>query len=212
MELLSHRDRRLFNFKKVCAQWWGHFVLFSLKAQRIDYSTSSLCIANLFNFCHCGGWEILSCCFLICIPTMMTNDMSSFCVLIDHLGVSFCDVMCLFKYHALCYLFVLAIYFDCRSFAGYMHWFSSNLWLFFSPSLVIFSEHGFQFWYCLIHHFLILWLVIFVLYQKREREKKNLSLHQGHKNALLHLLLCACSLNSLFKVHGLSPFGVYDVR
>lgn len=29
---------------------------------------------------------------LICIPTMMTNDMSSFCVLIDHLGVSFCDV------------------------------------------------------------------------------------------------------------------------
>lgn len=29
---------------------------------------------------------------LICVPRMMTNDMNSFCVLIDHLGVSFCDV------------------------------------------------------------------------------------------------------------------------
>lgn len=29
---------------------------------------------------------------LICVPTMMTDDMSSFFVPIDHLGVSFCDV------------------------------------------------------------------------------------------------------------------------
>lgn len=125
-------------------------------------------------------------------------------------------VMCLFKSQAPCCVFVLAIYFDCRSFAGCRHWFFSNMWLFFPPSLITFSEQGFQFWWCLIHHFLILWLVIFVLYQKerkRGREREQISVYiKVTKMPFCIFFWESVALNSLFKVHGLSLFGVHDVR
>lgn len=123
-------------------------------------------------------------------------------------------VMCLFKYQAQCYVSVLVIYFDCRSFTGCRHWLSSNLWLFFSPSLITFSEHGFQFWCCLIHHFLILWLVIFVLYQKeRKRGRETTSVYiKVTKMPFCVFFWESIALNSLLKVHGHSLFGVHDVR
>lgn len=111
-------------------------------------------------------------------------------------------VMCLFKYQARCYVSV-----GCR------HWLSSNLWLFFfSPSLITFSEHGFQFWCCLIRHFLILWLVIFVLYQKERKRGREKTSVKVTKMPFCIFFWESIALNSLLKVHGLSLFGVHDVR
>jgi hypothetical protein len=82
----------------------------SQQSLRIDDCTASLCVASPSASVPVVGREYCLVA-LICIPTIMTSGVSSFCVwLIDHLGVVFCDVPV--QVPALSSLFVVAIYFD----------------------------------------------------------------------------------------------------
>lgn len=89
-ETAESQVRRLFNLEKG-ARWGGrlsssHRRLTGLIAPHL-LSVLPICSTSVIVV---GGKYYLVA--LICVPRMVTNDMSSFCVLIDHLGVSLCDV------------------------------------------------------------------------------------------------------------------------